>query len=266
MLLFIGFMSISAPCSPFPTELSEAGLDGEIIFVDDNSRDGSVEVVDDLISRNYNVRIIVRTEERGLSSAVLRGFRDASHDVVLVMDADLQHDPKYIPALLAPIINDKSDFSVGSRHVGGGGIEGWSWHRRFISWGATLVAKPLIPCSDPMSGFFAMRKQTVQRAPVLNPLGYKIGLELMVRCNVTRITEVPIVFKDRTMGESKLDFRTNLQYLMHVARLYWDCRPKVVLAAVMLVMMVALIILKALNQQTLQKEASVAVQGLNKKS
>jgi dolichol-phosphate mannosyltransferase len=185
-------------------ELKKTGLDGEIIFVDDNSQDGSVEAVDQLIAENYNVRIIVRTEDRGLSSAVLRGFRDATNDVLVVMDADLQHDPVYIPALVAPIIANTSDFSVGSRHVAGGGIEGWPWHRRFISWGATLIAKPLIPCSDPMSGFFALRKQTLTRARVLNPFGNKIGLELMARCDVRSISEVPIVFHDTTAGREQI--------------------------------------------------------------
>jgi glycosyltransferase involved in cell wall biosynthesis len=141
------------------------------------------------------------------------------------MDADLQHNPSYIPSLVNPIINGEADFSVGSRHTEGGGIENWAFHRKLISWGATLIARPLVPCTDPMSGFFALSKNTLGRAKVLNPLGYKIGLELMVRCDVQKIQEVPIIFKDRTLGVSKLNIKTNALYLLHVSQLYLDCKP-----------------------------------------
>jgi len=206
--------------------LRDANIKYEVIFVDDDSRDGSIEQIDNLITKfNYPLKIIVRTTERGLSSAVLRGFQEAKYETLLVMDADLQHNPIYIPSLVLPIINGNADFSVGSRHTHGGGIEDWPIHRKLISWGATFIARPLIPCTDPMSGFFALSKETLNRAKVLNPLGYKIGLELMVRCDVQNINEVPIIFKDRQLGESKLNLRTNALYLLHVSQLYIDCKP-----------------------------------------
>jgi len=232
--------SVDPPC----IELKPHNIVPEVIFVDDNSQDGSVEEVKKLQDAKYDVRIIVRTTERGLSSAVLRGFKEASHEVLVCMDADLQHDPKYLPALVGPIIANTADFTVGSRHVGGGGIEGWSLHRKLLSWGATLAASPLVKCSDPMSGFFSLRKSTLNRAEVLNPLGYKIGLELMVRCKCTRIKEIPIVFKDRELGESKLTMKTNILYLIHLLNLYAAAKPQYLLVLLLIVLAIIVIIFR----------------------
>lgn len=170
----------SPPLSPRSTELKNHNLTGEMIIVDDNSRDGSEEKVKEL-AQQYPIRIIVRTTERGLSSAVLRGFQEAKYGVLVCMDADLQHDPVYLPAVVGPIIADSADFTVGSRHVGGGEIENWPLHRKIISWGATLVARPLVACNDPMSGFFSLRKTTLARAKTLNPLGYKVRVLVLAR-------------------------------------------------------------------------------------
>ena len=141
--------------------------------------------------------VLVRTKERGLSSAVVHGFKDAKYDVLVVMDADLQHDPKYIPLIAGPIINKTADFVLGSRNVGGGKVEDWPLHRRIISWGATNMARPLSSSSDPMSGFFSIHKNTFAKAKGLNPMGYKIGLELVVRCGCKNVQEIGIVFRDR---------------------------------------------------------------------
>lgn len=189
-----------------------------------------------------NVKIIVRTTERGLSSAVLRGFEEAKNDVLLCMDADLQHDPKYIPSLVVPIATDAADFTVGSRAVEGGGVEDWPMHRKIISWVATMAARPLVKCSDPMSGFFCLKKDTLKKATKLNPLGYKIGLELMVRCGCKKIKEVPILFKDRELGESKLTMKQNVLYLLHLLNLYLDTMP-IVLVILIAVALIALNIL-----------------------
>lgn len=213
----------------------------EVIFVDDNSQDGSEEAVEKLYQEGYDAKIIVRKNERGLSSAVLRGFEEAKYETLVVMDADLQHDPIYVPALIAPIISGEADFSLGSRNIAGGVVEDWPIHRKIISWGATMVAKPLVKCSDPMSGFFSLRKATLQKATVLNPLGYKIGLELMVRCGCEKIFELPIQFKDRALGESKLTMKQNILYLMHVSNLYLDCQPKYI-AVCAIVLLITLIL------------------------
>lgn len=147
----------------------------------------------------------------------------AKYDICLVMDADLQHDPVYIESIVVPVIEDRADFSVGSRNVSGGGIAGdWPLIRRVISKGATALAWPLTSSSDPMSGFFCMRRDLfLKHRNKLQPQGYKIGLELMVRCGCKRILDVPIQFKDRVAGESKLTMKQNVLYLIHLSQLYW---------------------------------------------
>ncbi|TBU45454.1 nucleotide-diphospho-sugar transferase [Dichomitus squalens] len=208
--------------------LSQAGSpvsphEVEVIVVDDNSRDGSVETVDDLRREGYNVRIIVRTTERGLSSAVVRGFREAQGDNMLCMDADLQHPPEYVPAMLASMSPTKQ-FALGTRYAKGVAIdEGWPLYRRVISNGARLLALPLTSASDPMSGFFGIRKETFLKARNLNSDGFKIALDLLVKCNIPAkaIAEVPFSFGVRAEGESKLTGKVMIRYLEQLAELYW---------------------------------------------
>ena len=197
----------------------QAGLDAELIIVDDDSRDGSVEAVEELSGR-FEVRIIVRTDERGLASAVLRGFAEARGEVLVVMDADLQHPPEKIPELVECITSGQADFAVGSRYAGGDIDRDWPLFRRLNSWVATLLARPLTSVRDSMSGFFALQRDTWKRAARLDPIGYKIGLELMVKARCRRCVEVPIVFGDRAGGESKLTLGEQLRYLRHLMRLY----------------------------------------------
>lgn len=193
----------------------------ELIVVDDNSQDGTVEIVEEL-AKTLPVRVLVRTEERGLASAVLHGFENAKYDVLVVMDADLQHPPESIPDLIEPIIRGAAEMTVGSRYVRGGRIDGeWSWLRACNSWFATLLARPLVSLRDPMSGFAAIRRDVLQRAANLNPVGYKIVLELAVKTGCRRPTEIPIAFAQRQAGESKLSLSEQLRYLNHLVRLYW---------------------------------------------
>jgi dolichol-phosphate mannosyltransferase len=148
-----------------------AGIDAELLIVDDDSNDGSEEIVREL-GREYDVHIHVRKGERGLSSAVVAGFARANHDTLLVMDADLSHPPESVPAVAEPVFAAAADFVVGSRYVGGGRVqEDWPLLRRLNSWGATLLARLLTPVRDPMTGFFCLRKETWQRAQKLNPIG-----------------------------------------------------------------------------------------------
>jgi len=220
-----------------------ANLDVELVLVDDDSGQDTVETlraVDRLKNEGYNVRVRVRRsqEGKGLSSAVLVGLRETDRDYCLVMDADLQHEPESVPSILAPVMSGQGDFAVGSRHVGGGETsQDWPLIRRVISWGATALARPLTSCSDPMSGFFALSRSTFERAKYLNPTGYKIGLELMVRCRCKKIVEVPIQFRDREAGESKLTMKQNLLYLTHLARLYWFSYPILVILFIILVLL-----------------------------
>eukprot|EP00123_Amoebidium_parasiticum_P001256 comp12299_c0_seq1/m.7141 comp12299_c0_seq1/g.7141 ORF comp12299_c0_seq1/g.7141 comp12299_c0_seq1/m.7141 type:complete len:329 (-) comp12299_c0_seq1:223-1209(-) len=215
--------NIAPLCERVFAATRKAGIEAEMIIVDDNSKDGSVETVTNLHENlGYDISIVVRKNEKGLSTAVLAGFDRASNDVMLVMDADLQHPPETVPDLLVPIFNGSATFSLGSRNVAGGGVsKDWGMARRVISHGATMLALPLVSVSDPMSGFFAIHKKSLQSAQDLNPLGFKIALELMVKCENMTVVEVPFTFVSRTQGESKLKLKTQVQYLRHLAALYW---------------------------------------------
>jgi len=197
-----------------------AGVTGELIIVDDNSQDGSEEKVAELAGQ-YPVRIIVRTQERGLSSAVLAGFAAARHDILICMDADLQHPPEAVPQMASILAEQEADFVLGSRYVDQGTIVGdWSLTRRLNAFGARLLARPLTRLRDPMSGFFGVRRSTYENAAHLDPIGYKIGLEMLVKGRCARSTEIPIAFAQRTAGQSKLSLTEQLRYLRHLMRLY----------------------------------------------
>ena len=190
----------------------------EVIFVDDNSDDGSLELVEN--SGLDWVRMIVRKTERGLSSAVIDGFRAARGEVLVCMDCDLSHPPEAIPQMILAL-GAGQQFVIGSRYVPGGRTDGdWGVLRWLNSRGATLMARPLTAARDPLSGFFALRKSDFDAAQNLNPVGYKIGLELIVKCGFENIAEVPIHFADRVHGESKLSLSEQLKYLQHLRRLY----------------------------------------------
>ncbi len=197
-----------------------AGIDVELIVVDDDSRDGSEEIVAELAAR-YPIRIIVRTNERGLSSAVLRGFEQATADLFVVMDADLQHPPEVVPDLIRRLETGDCDFVIATRYDGGIIAPSWSWKRRLSSRLATLLARPLSTLSDPMSGFFALRRETWLKAvDRLNPLGYKIGLELFVKARCRKPAGVAYGFEPRRSGTSKFGFREQWLYARHLLRLY----------------------------------------------
>jgi dolichol-phosphate mannosyltransferase len=202
--------------------LSKAGLEAEIIIVDDDSGDGTSDVCRDL-AKQYPVRLETRQKERGLSSAVLHGLRRAKGDVLIVMDADLSHPPEKVPELVQALDEADVDFVLGSRYIHGGGTdEGWGFARWLNSKVATLMARPFTTAADPMAGFFALRRNTFRRADEereLNPIGYKIGLELIVKCGCRRVQEVPIQFSNRLHGTSKLSLREQLNYMRHLGRL-----------------------------------------------
>lgn len=200
--------------------VAEAGRPAEVIVVDDDSRDGTEAIVAELAAK-HPVRLIVRRHERGLSSAVLAGLAEARYDRFVVLDADLQHPPEMIPALLDRLEDEACDFVIGTRYGTGGEIgETWPLRRRLASRLATVLARPLAPLTDPMSGFFALRRETWERAAKLSPIGYKIALELYVKGRCRRPAELPIRFEPRLAGESKFGLRQQLQYARHLARLY----------------------------------------------
>ncbi|MCC7009118.1 MAG: glycosyltransferase family 2 protein [Acidobacteria bacterium] len=194
------------------------GLALDVLVVDDDSRDGTVEI---LAARPEPwIRLIVRTRDRGLSAAVLDGLQQARGDVLVCMDADLSHPASAIPRMLDKLA-DGADFVLGSRYVDGGSTaDDWGFLRWLNSRVATLLARPLTTVKDPMSGFFALRRTTFEGGRGYAPVGYKIGLELMVKCACERVVEVPIHFDDRRFGESKLTLRQQLLFLQHLRRLY----------------------------------------------
>jgi dolichol-phosphate mannosyltransferase len=192
-------------------------IKGEIIFVDDNSPDGTGKIAESL-SKKYPVRVIHRRKKLGLASAVIEGFSEAKGDIFGVMDADLSHPTDSIPDMLNPIIKGKADFTIGSRYVGDGDVVGWPLSRKIISKGATMLTRHLTDVKDPMSGFFFIKKKVIDNV-YLSAKGYKICLEIIVKGNYKKIKEVPITFKDRHKGTSKLNKSEYINYLYNVANL-----------------------------------------------
>jgi dolichol-phosphate mannosyltransferase len=202
------------------TALEQAQLCGEVVVVDDNSPDNTIAICQALVQQ-HPLRLFVRQHQRGLSSAVLHGIRQARGDVLVVMDADLSHPPEKLPELVAAVGSGAADFAIGSRYIAGGNtVAGWGLLRWLNSKAATLLALPLAAAHDPLSGFFALQRQTFLGHDALDPLGFKIGLELLVKCHCKRIKEVPITFHNRLHGRSKLSVKEQLNYLRHLLRLY----------------------------------------------
>lgn len=197
--------------------IREHKLDAEIVILDDDSKDGTAEIAQQL-AKDHPVRVVVRKNERGLASAVIQGFDRTTASILVVCDADLSHPVEAIPKLVLPLLRQEAEMSIGSRYVHGGKTVGWPWHRQFASRFAAGLARPLTSVKDPMSGFFAIRREVLQRS-ALAPIGYKIGLEIIVRCGVKTIVEVPITFTERQFGASKFGLREIWNYLRHLHRL-----------------------------------------------
>ncbi|MGI9089120.1 MAG: polyprenol monophosphomannose synthase [Chthoniobacterales bacterium] len=178
----------------------------EIVFVDDDSRDGTQERIQSL-GKEFPVRLIARAEPTlGLAGAVIAGAREAEGEIVVVMDADLSHPPAEIPRLVKPLIDQRADMVIGSRYVRGGTTPGWPLLRKIMSRVAAGVAYPLTGVHDSMCGFFSIRRPLLlQLAP--KATGFKIAFETIVHGGRDlRVLEVPIAFRDRTRGKSKMSF------------------------------------------------------------
>jgi dolichol-phosphate mannosyltransferase len=203
--------------------LEAVGEAYELIVVDDNSPDGTADVVRKLqIDRSW-LRLLVRTRERGLSSAVTAGWDISQGDVVGCMDADLQHPPEILSKLVHALRTSGADIVVGSRHVHGGGVSEWSLARRIVSWTATLMATLALPGTlaevrDPMSGFFLLRRAVIRDA-ALEPRGYKILLEVLAKGKYRSVREVPFVFQERAQGGSKIGSSVMWDYVVHLFRI-----------------------------------------------
>ena len=194
-----------------------AGRDYEILFVDDNSQDGTAAIIEDLAPR-YPVGVAVRKTERGLASAVVYGIANTTGEKVLVMDADLQHPPEVIPTLVAAAENG-ADIVIASRYVKGGACQEWGLFRKLVSAVSTRIAHiflpPTRPVKDPMSGFFMFDRRVVAHAR-LQPRGYKILLEILMEGEFENVTEVPFTFVTRDEGQSKLNTRQQIEYIRHI--------------------------------------------------
>jgi dolichol-phosphate mannosyltransferase len=202
--------------------LASTGEAFELIVVDDSSPDGTADIAESLASE-LPVRVLRRPSRLGLATAVLDGWAMASGEVWGVMDADLQHPPELLARLVEALRDPQVGLAIGSRYTAGGGLADWSYLRRFISWGATHLAASVLPLAlaqvtDPMSGVFLVRKSALENVQ-LNPLGYKILLEVLAKGRYQKWVEVPFVFEQRSHGSSKLGPRQYLEYLRHLARL-----------------------------------------------
>lgn len=196
------------------------GDDYRVLLVDDDSNDGTAELVS-VLAKQYPVDVFVRKNQRGLASAVVDGLRQATGDTIVVMDADLQHPPEVLPDLLKKL-DSGADMVIASRYVPGGGCEGWGLARRINSKGAIFLAHLLLPTTrrikDPMSGYFAFKKEGIAGAD-LKPIGYKIVLEILLMGKFKSVAEVPYTFVTRRRGQSKLNVRQQIEYLHHMYRL-----------------------------------------------
>ena len=198
-------------------EAALAGVSWEVIFVDDNSPDGTWEVVRALARQDSRVRCIRRIGRRGLSGACIEGILASSAPYAAVIDADLQHDERQLPKMLALLQGAEADLVVGSRYIAGGSAESFDKQRAGISALATEVAKRVlrVKVADPMSGFFMIRRDRFEQlAPQLSTQGFKILLDIVATARGDlRVKEIPYRFGSRLHGESKLDSTVALDFL-----------------------------------------------------
>jgi dolichol-phosphate mannosyltransferase len=190
----------------------------EIIIVDDNSPDGTATEVERLRGKYPSLRLVKRESKGGLTGAVVAGAKAARGDALLVMDADLSHPPENVPELVSSL--EGADLVIGSRLMKGGGVEKWPFHRRMVSAGAGILARMLlgIRCSDPMSGFFAVRKDIFTRTR-FRAKGYKLLLNILADNRKLKAKEVPYMFMDRRAGRTKLGAGEMLTYVLDLFRI-----------------------------------------------
>ncbi len=192
--------------------------DFEIIIIDDSSPDGTGELVKDLSAKMRNLMLISRKSKAGLSSAVTTGFQYADSQILAVMDADLQHPPEKLREMLFEI-QKGADIAIGSRHVSGGTISNWNLRRRIISKIASAIAHIFLPNTknilDPMSGFFMLRRDVIRNIQ-LNPIGFKILLEILSKGCYRKVVEIPYTFVERKRGKTKFNIFQAINYLKQI--------------------------------------------------
>lgn len=202
--------------------LLPVNLQYEILIVDDDSSDNTHAIVRSIALRDSRIRLLVRRGARGLATAVVHGWQNTDADLLGVMDADLQHPPELLPALLAEARDH--DLVVASRYIQSKSVDGWNALRAAVSRFSTLVSAPLlrrVRVKDPMSGYFVVRRSAIESAH-LEPVGFKILLEVLVRGKIRSVKEVPFHFGLRHAGKSKADARVAWQYVSQLGKLSRD--------------------------------------------
>ena len=202
--------------------LDPLGIQYEILVVDDDSRDGTEEIVSDIAHQDHRVRLLVRRGQRGLSGAILYGWQNTDAGILGVMDADLQHPPELLPRLIGAVLSGR-DLAIGSRYTPGGSLSEWNPMRKLISaaavWVTWPIQRPGLRAKDPMSGYFFVRRECVEQIP-FQRTGFKLLLEILVRGKIHSIEEIPFAFGLRYRGASKASFKVAVDYGRLVARLY----------------------------------------------
>lgn len=197
-----------------------SNIEYEIIFVDD-STDNTPEVITKIAQSNSNVRLFHRDTEKGLATAVLKGFSLAEGDYIAVMDADLQHPPKILRSMYA-VMETGVDFCIPSRFIPGGSDGGLNLYRKLVSGVARYIGKIFLPClrkiTDPTSGLFMFRRDAIEGAD-MRPIGWKIMVEVLATATYSTVVEIPYKFQDRPAGESKLSSKVTMEYLKQVFEL-----------------------------------------------
>lgn len=201
--------------------LEQANLSAELVVVDDNSPDGTAELAESLSQEfNYPITVVRRTGKLGLSSAVIAGWNASKGTLLGVIDADLSHDPSILPDMIYSLTNGGAEVALGSRYIPGGGISNWPFIRRLASLTAVLLGRPICPVNDVTSGYMLFKREIIDGV-YLDPIGFKINLEVLVRGKYRTVTEVPFTFVDRQAGQSKFGGGEIRNYLVQLGRLYW---------------------------------------------
>jgi len=193
-----------------------ANIKEEILVVDDSSPDDTALIVKQLQSTMENLSLIIRTRNHGLSPSLYAGILNAKAPLIQCIDSDFSHPPEKIPVFYHHLNNQDFDMVIGSRYVEGGEVNNWSLHRELLSFGAALLGRILIPnVRDSGSGFFAINSRILDGV-TLTPRGFRMGFEILGKSRWHKIIEIPIQFKDRETGESKLEWKIIFQYLVQL--------------------------------------------------
>ena len=193
----------------------------EILVADDSSQDNTISIVKRMMSDCPFLHLLIRTQNPGLSPSLYDGINSAQSDLVQCLDCDFSHPPEKIPVFYSLLKNDGFDMVIGSRYIKGGEVINWPLLRRVLSSGAALLSRLLIPhIKDSGSGFFAINR-TILKTTRLSPRGFRMGFEILGKARWMRVQEIPIIFKDRELGQSKLKGRIIYDFLIQCGSIFY---------------------------------------------